>query len=275
MINKNKMLASFLGIFLIVSCSMDESSDQNASVSNEVYFNEFMECKAGPDMSEENLTAMISEWQKLLTAEELMGVWGYGPASEDNSWGDSGWWEIQWTSKEAADSAWSEWSSNEAALKWAEKYSNVLQCDGPGRFAFDGTFPIPFNTYGEANDSGYFYGEFYGCTYNEGSSREDAVAFAPGFNNAVAKSDYADTRYHYGNYFAYDNENVDFIWGSFTNSKASNDKANASFAADVRDEMFPLFSEFASCTETADVYHGWTLYDSSNKDFMPTFSFNN
>ena len=35
--------------------------------------------------------------------------------------------------------------------------------------------------------------------------------------------------------------------------------------------MFPLFSEFATCGDNPDVYHGWTLYDVDNKDFMPTF----
>ena len=76
---------------------------------------------------------------------------------------------------------------------------------GPGRFKFDGIFPIPFETYGEKNPNGYFYSEFYGCNYNEGSSKEDALAFVSGFNNAVAEADYSETGYHYGNYFAEDN----------------------------------------------------------------------
>ena len=45
-----------------------------------------------------------------------------------------------------------------------------------------------------------------------------------------------------------------------------------SFEKDVRDEMFPLFSEFATCAEVADVYHSWTFYNSDAKDFMPDFT---
>ena len=67
--------------------------------------------------------------------------------------------------------------------------------------------------------------------------------FLPGFVNAVSEADYADTSYHLGNYFSQQNEDS-FLWGNFTNSKESLDKANASFEANVRDKMFPLFSEF-------------------------------
>jgi hypothetical protein len=50
------------------------------------------------------------------------------------------------------------------------------------------------------------------------------------------------------------------------------DKANESFEKDVRAEMFPLFSEFASCAEVPDVYHSWIFYNSESKDFMPDFT---
>lgn len=287
MINNKNSLAAFFGLLMIVGCSMEESSmedssDNDASSGPVVYFNEFMECKFGPDMSEENLTAMISDWQKLISSEDLTGAWGYAPAADTNSFGESGWWELQWTSKDGAEAAWSDWVSNEAATEWTEKYASVMQCDGPGRYAWDGTFPISAEENGEYPDNGYFYSEFHACNFNEGSSREDAMAFMPGFNDAVANSNYEDTSYHYGNYFAHGDapsnprgESANFLWANFTNSKDSNDKANASFEADVRDKMFPLFSEFASCADTPDVYHGWTLYNASEKDFMPTFTFNN
>ena len=51
-------------------------------------------------------------------------------------------------------------------------------------------------------------------------------------------------------------------------------KANTSFEESVRDKMFPLFSEFASCGEQPDLYNGFTLYRSEQKEFMPTFSSN-
>ena len=270
MINKNNV-AGLFAMLLIVSCSMEESSETASSEDGQIFFNEFMECKFGPDMSQENLTAMISEWQELITDDSLMGAWGYAPASDSNSDGGSGWWELQWTSKENADAAWSDWGENEAAMKWNEKYQGVMQCDGPGRYAFDGVFPINPDTYGETSEDGYFYSEFYGCTYNDGSSSADLKEFTPGFVSAVAASDYEDTRYSYGNYLSTDSENPGFLWANFTASKEMNDKATASFEADVREKMFPLFSEFASCSDTPNVYHSWTLYLAGN-EFMPTFS---
>ena len=50
------------------------------------------------------------------------------------------------------------------------------------------------------------------------------------------------------------------------------DKANTSFEKDVRGEMFPKFSEFASCAEMPDVYHSWTFYNSQDKEYMPDFT---
>tara|TARA_B100001250_G_C19801612_1_gene791387 strand:+ start:351 stop:1172 length:822 start_codon:yes stop_codon:yes gene_type:complete len=270
MINKNS-LAGLFALLLIVSCSKEESDDATSTGSPKVYFNEFMECKFGPDMSDKNLTAMISEWQELITDDSLMGAWGYAPASDSNTDGGSGWWELQWTSKENADAAWSDWVENEEAIKWNEKYQGVMQCDGPGRYAFDGVFPIDPEAYGDTSEDGYFYSEFYSCSYNEGSSRADVEEFTPGFVAAVADSNYEETRYSYGNYFSNDEENPGFLWANFSASKDMNDKANASFQADVEAKMFPLFSEFASCTETANVYHSWTLYI-AGKEFMPTFS---
>ena len=72
------------------------------------------------------------------------------------------------------------------------------------------------------------------------------------------------------NYYQQGNEDG-FLWVNFTNSKDSMDKASAAFAATTRDKMFPIFSEFATCEESPDLYHGWTLYWSDTKDFMPTF----
>ena len=62
------------------------------------------------------------------------------------------------------------------------------------------------------------------------------------------------------------------MWGNFTKSKESNDKATELFEKDVRDDMFPLFSKFATCAEVPDVYHGWTFYIGDKKDFMPDFT---
>ena len=269
---KNLLILT-LSAILIVSCAMEETSNEVAEPLDNEFFTEFMPCKAGPDFNSENMTAMISEWQKLLSADDLQGVWGYAPDGDSNSVGDTGWWEIQWTSEDSADQAWEEWVQNEQAIVWQEKYESVLQCDGESRNAFDSVFPIPSATYGELPDSGYFYTEVYICELNEGFSKKDAVNFLYGFREAVANADYSDTSYHLGNYFFHDDPSS-FLWMNFTNSKESMNKANASFEADVRDSMFPLFSKFASCGEKPDLYDGFTLYWSEDKDFIPTFPSN-
>lgn len=263
----------FILVIFITSCSMEESVEQTTDPLDNEYFTEFMPCKAGPDFIAENKTAMISEWQKLLTAEDLRGVWAYTPAVETNSSRDTVWWELEWTSKEAADAAWEQWVQNDKAIAWQEKYQSVLQCDGEARNSFDSVMPITATTYGETNDSGYFYSEVHVCEFNEGYSKDDAVEFLYGFRDAVAAADYSDTTYHFLNYFFQDDPSR-FLWANFANSEESMNKANTSFEESVRDKMFPLFSEFASCAEQPDLYNGFTLYRSEQKEFMPTFSSN-
>ncbi len=112
---KNKLvIVSAIGALFIASCS-NEMSDEAISEDNsgDTYsqfvdtlestggkaFAEFMACTAGPDFNAENATKMISDWQKLITAESLFGVWGYVPAAETNAFGDTLWWELNWNSK--------------------------------------------------------------------------------------------------------------------------------------------------------------------------------
>ena len=266
-----------LPLVFIVSCSMEETSSNSENTVEDrlsnIYYTEFMPCTSGPDYSTENLTKMIAEWQKLLTNENLQGVWGYAPAADTNSVPNTGWWEVQWASKELADQAWSEWVQNKEANEWNEKYASVLQCDGEARNGFNSVFPILSSQYSELPDSGYFYSEVHLCEFNDGSTQEEAIAFLSGFTEAVSNADYSDTSYHLGNYFYTDDTNG-FLWANFTNSEASMNKANVSFEASVRESMFPIFSEFASCGDVPDLYHGYTLYNAENKEFMPTFMSN-
>ena len=292
MLFKNKLMIAFvMSVLFVTSCSNDMAVEPpademvvelSADSSSSKAYAEFMACTRGPKFDAENATKMIADWQKLITGDSLLGAWGYVPAADTNSFGDTLWWELNWSSKEEADAEWSAWVQNEEAQAWNEEYSDVMVCDGEGRNSFDADYPIAPGTYGSTNASGYFYSEFHQCDFNEGSGRPDAEAFLPGFSNAVSNSDYSETNYSYGNYFAYKNadgshtdSDIDFLWANFTNSKDSMDKANESFEKDVRAEMFPLFSEFASCAEVPDVYHSWTFYNSEAKDFMPDFTTRN
>ena len=282
MFKNNKIVLTFLmSIIFVSSCSnemVEEPTTDSASYNSNAYA-EFMACSAGADFSAENAMTMIAAWQKLITSDSLLGAWGYVPAAETNAFGDTMWWELNWSSEADADSEWSAWAQNEKAQSWAEEFSNVMTCDGAGRNSFDAEYPIEVNTYGDSNESGYFYSEFYQCNFKEESDSSDAKEFLPGFVNAVSNSDYGGTNYSIGNYFAHKNEDgshvesdIDFLWATFTNSSDSMDKANSSFEKDVRGEMFPKFSEFASCAEMPDVYHSWTFYNSQDKEFMPDFT---
>ena len=125
-------------LIFITSCAQETTDTTENDLSTRTYFNEFMPCQAGPDYSAENMTKMIAHWQSLLTDDALMGVWGYAPASDQNLYPDTGWWELQWSSKEAADNAWSQWVENAEASKWQAEYENVLVCDGDARNGFEG-----------------------------------------------------------------------------------------------------------------------------------------
>ena len=45
------------------------------------------------------------------------------------------WWELEWESKEAANSAWNELVTNADVMEWTNKYQDVMSCDGAGRNA--------------------------------------------------------------------------------------------------------------------------------------------
>ena len=105
---KNKLIIfTAIGALFITSCtnemSVDASSEDSSGDTYSQFvdtlestggkaFAEFMACTSGPDFNAENATKMISDWQKLITAESLFGVWGYVPAAETNAFGDTLWW---------------------------------------------------------------------------------------------------------------------------------------------------------------------------------------
>ena len=268
---KSKFSYLFILLF-VISCSQENTTVGEDDLSSRTYFNEFMPCQAGPDYSAENMAKMIADWQPLITADQLMGVWGYAPASEKNLYPDTGWWELQWTSKEAAEAAWNQWVQNAEAAAWQEKYKDVLVCNGEARNGFESVFPLGAEEFGDLPKSGYFFSAVWLCKYNEGYGVVDAKEFLPKFTKIVRNSSgYAGTSYHFGNYYSDSNPDADFLWGDFTNSRESMTQATNAFQKDVQPTMFPLFSEFAACGETPDEYNGWMLYDAENKDFMPTF----
>ena len=78
----------------------------------------------------------------------------YEPLNDGYAFGNSMWWELEWEDKNAADNAWNDWQGNEETSSWAEEYSEVLNCDGEGRNAWDILVPISSQYFDGSNDSG-------------------------------------------------------------------------------------------------------------------------
>ena len=120
MLYKNKlMILSLMSIIFIVSCSNDMKVESSAENADGGTYDEFVESLESTDgetywnlwlvLVAQILMLKIHQddnWQKLVTAESLFGVWGYVPAADTNAFGDTLWWELNWNSKEEADAEW-------------------------------------------------------------------------------------------------------------------------------------------------------------------------
>jgi hypothetical protein len=115
---KNLMIG-ILATLVLAGCSTDKGADvpQAAveeqevlfSVVGQTFYNEFIPCTGGDDYSREAAEEMVAEWRAAGLPGDILGAWGYEPASENNQF-PNGWWELQWTTKEAADAGWQQWA---------------------------------------------------------------------------------------------------------------------------------------------------------------------
>ena len=252
-------------VTMLMSCTessdMSKVAQESFELVDATYFNEFVACRTGSEYSPELMNEMISEWRDLIDPDALVGGWIYLPASDTNTYPEGAWWELQWDSEVTAKEAWTAWIDNEQVAEWTEKYANVFKCNGKNRNPFEGVFPIDTEEFGEFSDSGYFYSEVLLCNYLNGASSDEAKVFLESYTSAVRASNYEGTGYHFGNYYASNNLDVNFLWGEFTNSAESYGKVGELFAKDVEPTQFPLFSQFASCRESTDKYNGWTVFE--------------
>ena len=174
---RNLKIFVFTVPFLILAaCSKTQEPDTSAALSwdatNYVLYNEFIECVPGTDFSQEALDEMIAAWRDLGLSPDLLGAWGYAPASEDNTLTNREW-ELSWSSQEAANGAWADWMGNSDAQEWSNKYASVMQCDGENRNGFEFVFPYDPYKFGQSPDVGSFAANFIPCTLNEGQGQEE------------------------------------------------------------------------------------------------------
>ena len=263
--------------FFAIGCS-DEKKDHasNESLFNPV-FNEFMACEKGSEYSSENLSKMIADWRAFPVSEELLGAFFHDPINEQNTFGPTAWWELEWTSKEAAEEAWGQWSENQEASDWSEKYSDVIFCNQEGRNSWDLIYPVSADLFGKPNGSGYFYSQYWSCNYKNDANRGDMENFIPTHKAFIEGSDLEDTGYHYGVYFdrrsedaSHSDVETSHLWAEWARSAEAMDVQNRNFA-DNGQSTFEIFNEIGACPENPDIYDSWVLYLKDKPELAPSF----
>ena len=267
---------------VLAACSDNEedasvvSVDPAAAVEQElawdavdnVFYNEFIPCTAGPNFSQTAMDKMVGEWRSNGLYLDLLGAWGYSPASEDNQF-DNGWWELGWASKADADAAWDQWAEMDSAAAWASKYESVLVCDAESRFGWDFKFYRAPDSFGPTPESGEFASAFMACSFNEGKGFEDLDASIAMYNSWLDNLDADSVNFYaYGIYSARaetDTSGVDYFWGNFHESFDSMKAGSEGFEATGGDVM-AAFGETATCRQ-ADIYNSKVFYDPTNPDF--------
>ena len=262
---------------IVVSCSNENKENDLEANEYSPRFNEFMACEKGTEYSAENLSNMISDWRAFQLSEELMGAFFHDPINEENTFGPTAWWELEWSSKEAADAAWEQWSNNEEALEWSEKYLNVVVCDQEGRNSWDLIYPITVDFFGKPNDSGYFYSQYWSCNYKNDANREDMENFIPTHKAFIERSDLQGTGYHYGVYFdrrsedaSHSNVETSHLWAEWARSAETMDVQNRNFAENGQ-STFEIFNQIGACPENPDIYDSWVLYLKDKPELVPSF----
>ena len=220
---------------------------------------------------------MIQSWRMLPISSELRGSYLYDPIKEENAFGPSMWWELEWESKGAADSAWNEWVTNADVMEWTNKYQDVMSCDGAGRNAWDIKIPVSSSYFGELNDSGYFYSQYWTCSYKNGAGRNELDTFLPMHSAKIKSSNLEGTGYHYGVYFdrrsqdaSHSDVPANLVWGEWAKSEEAMEKQNQNFENNFQ-EVFAAFDKLATCQDEPDTFNSWMLYSRDNSNYSPSF----
>ena len=275
--NIYKVFLSTLIIGSLLSCTSSTDSASEKEQDAGPYYVEFVSCNKGDGFNKVNLSEMIEAWRSLPISDALRGSYLYDPLREENAFGPSMWWELEWSSKDSADNAWKDSNQNEAFAAWAEKYEHVMSCDGEGRNAWDIEVPIASTSFGEANESGYFYSQYWTCSYREGKGRKELEEFLPLHTAKIQASELQGTGYHYGVYFdrrsmeaSHADVQANLVWGEWAISAEAMEVQNQNFNDNFQD-VFEEFDKIASCLEQPDIFDSWVLYSSSDQDKSPEF----
>ncbi len=105
----NKLIMVGFALLTVAACSEveQEATIASAPVALQVaswdavgttFYTEMIPCTPGADFGGEAVDAMVAEWRSVGVSPDLLGSWGYGPASDQNSNAHS-WWVLQSVSK--------------------------------------------------------------------------------------------------------------------------------------------------------------------------------
>ena len=261
---KNKSLLTIFTIFFVISCSNSSNENTSDDASGPIYqgpfYNEFLACSPGPDYSDENAREMLGAWKKLNHSPDLLWAGVYAPKGDNNAF-DNGWWELMWSSKDAADKAWS--SANPEFTAWAEKYESVISCDGEGRYPWTFYLPRRANSFGEVEgENGYFASEFLACNFNEGKGSSDLRATVVEFNNYLDGIESGP--YFYGVYYPeFEDSQTDVLWGNW-HSDFETKKAGNEHWLENGKEMQAKFDAVVTCN-SPDIYDSYMLLNNTEE----------
>lgn len=261
------LLTLSLGLVFIASCGQTTTStDENVAYDlvGVQFYNEFIPCVPGSDFTQENVDSMMQGWRSLSVSDDLLGAWGYVPATEESRF-DNGWWELQWASYEDAKAAWDEWTQDEEAIAFLADHESVMVCDGDARGSWDFTFHRDVESFGPMPEDGSFFTEFFPCKYNDGKSSEDLLGSIALYNEWLDGLEITGA-YAYGIYAGDGTDELaDFWWGNFHESAESAAVGNENWMESGGKARASL--EATAACDVPELYNSGVIYDPARPAF--------
>ena len=245
-------------ILLLAACSTENEASAEANETEAENteteeqsppYTEYMTCTPGADFSDATVAAMIDEWNDFEFADGFWASAGHAPVQSVSLGGeDVVYWQLFWTTKEAAEAGWADWANNAEADAWRTKHASVMQCDSQGRRAYDFYWPLGEDANWGGQTQWVTYGHY--CKFNDEDGLELLRAAVGAFNEYTLAGDNPEP-------FAYgvmlhngDNpepfSNYDFFWQNYYENHADAETAYARFNENGS-EIQAMFDASATC----------------------------
>ena len=263
-----QLFTLFAALIFATSC-MQNSNDQDLvyDLVGVEFYNEFIPCVGGEDFTQENVAEMMQGWRSLNISDDLLGAWGYVPATDQSRF-ENGWWELQWESKAQADAAWAAWVEDQEAIAFMEANESVMDCFGEERASWDFTFHRDVESFGPMPEDGSFFTEFFPCKFNNGKSSDDMMKVIDAYNSWLDTLEITGA-YAYGIYMGDGtNELADFWWGNFHESADSAKVGNQNWM-ESGGAARKILEETVAC-DTPELYNSGVIYDPARPAFSKT-----